>query len=179
MMWVKSYGRSSRTAVATAALCVLLLVGSPVFALSFLGKDRTPAPSSATPSVAVETTEQTEASLDSLDKTIDELSKTVNSLKAGQRLDNTTLTSLNSGLQTSAEIQKEYDKALKDANRIHFGIGAGVEYHQPTSFGVSVDGSLRYKDLLLVTGVTYFPINDGNVKDRRRVGGHASVLYEF
>lgn len=179
----RSFGRSHRFAAVMAVCCALLLLGSEVFAISFLGKDRTPVSVSG-PVASVETkaavdTEGAKASLDSLDKTINELSETVNSLKEGQRLDDKTLSSLSNGSAQSVAIQNEYDRLLKDANRLHFGIGAGVEYHQPTSVGVSLDASLRWHSLMLVTGVTYYPINDGKVTDKSRIGGHASLIYEF
>ncbi len=71
------------------------------------------------------------------------------------------------------------EKMENDLSKIHFGIGAGVEYKQDLNFGASVDFSVRKRNLLFVGGVTYYPINDLNIKDTERIGGHASVLWEL
>lgn len=77
------------------------------------------------------------------------------------------------------EYAGKVEKMENDLGKIHFGIGAGVEYKQDLNFGASVDFSVRKRNLLFVGGVTYYPINDLNIKDAQRIGGHASMLWEF
>jgi hypothetical protein len=71
------------------------------------------------------------------------------------------------------------EKMENDLSKIHFGIGAGLEYKQDLNLGASLDFSVRKRNLLFVGGITYFPINDLNIKDTQRIGGHASMLWEF
>lgn len=162
--------------------------------------DVTTAPSSEEQSQEKASSPDSSASLaETASESWKDLSETIESLRARQRISSATLESLKNSLEESKQTltdyrskldeyaahEAEYEQALamvealeRENNRPHLGIGLGAGYDWENKVRGSLDLTLRWHDVMLLTGVDYYPMAEAD-DISRQFGGHASLVWEF